>query len=102
MNAADRWAAANWEPMLSERSAEIHRFLAVLDKEQHIQAAQQHGVDMEEVGGQDGLRLASRNARQDCPARCGAGSMPASLRICHTVDGASLHPRPASSPWMRR
>lgn len=49
MNAADRWAAAKWEPMLSERSAEIHRFLAVLDKEQHIQAAQQHGVDMEEV-----------------------------------------------------
>jgi len=28
--------------------------------------------------------------------------MPASLRICHTVDGASLCPRPASSPWMRQ
>jgi hypothetical protein len=28
--------------------------------------------------------------------------MPASLRIRHTVDGASLFPRPTSSPWMRR
>jgi hypothetical protein len=45
---------------------------------------------------------ASRNARHACPARLGAGSMPASLRICHTVDGASLCPKPASSPWMRR
>jgi hypothetical protein len=45
---------------------------------------------------------ASRNARQVCPDRRGAGSMPASLRICHTVDGASVYPRPVSSPWMRR
>jgi hypothetical protein len=28
--------------------------------------------------------------------------MPASLRICHTVDGASLYRSPVSSPWMRR
>jgi hypothetical protein len=48
------------------------------------------------------LARASGNARQVCPARPGAGSMPASLRICHTVDGASLWPGPASSPWMRR
>ena len=40
-----------------------------------------------------------RNARQVWPLRRGAGSMPASLRICHTVDGASLYPRPVSSPW---
>ena len=33
---------------------------------------------------------ASRNARQVCPDRAGAGSMPASLRICYTVDGATL------------
>jgi hypothetical protein len=31
---------------------------------------------------------AVRNAAQVCPDRLGAGSMPASLRICHTVDGA--------------
>jgi hypothetical protein len=32
----------------------------------------------------------------------GAGSIPAPLRIFQTVDGASLWPSPASSPWMRR
>jgi hypothetical protein len=48
------------------------------------------------------LACASRNARQVCPDRVGAGSMLASLRICHTVDGASLYPNPVSSPWIRR
>ena len=43
---------------------------------------------------------ASRNARQVCPDRLGAGSMPASLRIRQTVDGAVLYPRPVSSPWI--
>jgi hypothetical protein len=32
----------------------------------------------------------SRNLRQVSAARRGAGSMPASLRICHTVDGATV------------
>ena len=27
---------------------------------------------------------------------------PATVRICHTVEGATWMPRPASSPWMRR
>ena len=48
------------------------------------------------------LAWASRNLRQLCPDRRGAGSIPASLRICHTVDGATAYPRPDSSPWMRR
>jgi hypothetical protein len=39
------------------------------------------------------LAWASRNARQACPDRVGTGSMPASLRICHTVDGAILYPQ---------
>ena len=30
------------------------------------------------------------------------GSMPTSLRICHTIDGASVYPKPVNSPWMRR
>ena len=32
---------------------------------------------------------ASRNTRQQSPERRGAGSMPPSVRISHTVDGAS-------------
>ena len=39
---------------------------------------------------------------QPGPSRRGAGSIPALLRICHTVDGATVMPSPASSPWIRR
>jgi len=80
-------------------ACQVHAPGAVLDEEQHIQAALEYGVDVEEVRGEDRLRLGLKEcARQVCPDRLGAGSMPASLRICHTVDGASLYPSPASSP----
>jgi len=36
------------------------------------------------------LACPARNIRQVCPDRLGAGSKPASLRLCHTVEGASL------------
>jgi hypothetical protein len=45
---------------------------------------------------------AARNSRQVGPARRGAGSIPACLRISHTVLGATRSPSRASSPWMRR
>ena len=47
------------------------------------------------------MACAARNARQVRPDRRGTGSTPVSWRICHTVDGATLYPKPASSPWMR-
>ena len=34
--------------------------------------------------------------------RVGAGTTPALLRMCHTVEAARPWPSPASSPWMRR
>ena len=40
--------------------------------------------------------------RPDSDDRFGAGSMPAFLRIAHTVDAAMLMSSRASSPWMRR
>ena len=43
-----------------------------------------------------------RNSVQVTSDRFGAGSMPLSLRICHTVEDAILCPRPTSSPCMRR
>jgi hypothetical protein len=44
-----------------------------------------------------------RNAARLGPAsRRGAGSIPAGFRIFHTVDGATLIPRPASSPRILR
>ena len=32
-----------------------------------------------------------RNSAQPGPSRCGARSIPALLRICQTVDGATVH-----------
>ena len=45
---------------------------------------------------------AVRNCRHVGPDRRGAGSMPAARRISHTVDGATVTPGFASSPWIRR
>jgi hypothetical protein len=73
----------------------VHPPPAMLDNEQDVQAAQQHSTGKKSAARMV-LARASRNARQDCPARRGAGSMPAFLRIRHTVDGASSWPRPTS------
>jgi hypothetical protein len=81
---------------------QVHAPGAVLDEEQYIQAAQEHGIDMEESAARIVLGCPARNASQVQPGRLGAGSTPASLRIFHTVDGAILYPRPVSSLWMRR
>lgn len=45
---------------------------------------------------------ARTNVRQLSDARWGAGSMPACLRIAHTLLAASGIPRRASSTWIRR
>jgi hypothetical protein len=43
-----------------------------------------------------------RNSAHPGPSRRGAGLIPAFLRISQTVDGATVMPSPASSPWIRR
>lgn len=43
-----------------------------------------------------------RKLAQVVEVRSGAGSIPASWRIAHTVDAATLMPSTRSSPWMRR
>jgi hypothetical protein len=49
-------------------------------------------------------RIASAWDRRNCGQvgtdRRGAGSIPAFLRISHTVEAAIFTPRPASSPWI--
>jgi hypothetical protein len=51
-------------------------------------------------------RIASAWERRNCGQagtdRRGAGSIPAFLRISHTVEAAIFTPRPASSPWILR
>jgi len=72
------------------------------DEEEHIDSLEEHRVDGEQVAGQDGVGLQVRNWRQVGPARRGAGSTLARLRIFHTVLEATVLPRPTSSAWMRR
>ena len=43
-----------------------------------------------------------RNCDQVTLEGVGAGSIPALLRICQTVEAARWWPSPASSPWTRR
>jgi hypothetical protein len=43
-----------------------------------------------------------RNVAQVVLVRWGAGSIPASLRISHTVEAATATPRTSSSPWILR
>ncbi|TKA01023.1 hypothetical protein FCI23_33480 [Actinacidiphila oryziradicis] len=43
-----------------------------------------------------------RKAAQLWRSRSGAGSIPCCFTISHTVEGATLMPRAASSPWMRQ
>jgi hypothetical protein len=75
---------------------------AMLD---HSQDLDLHAV--EETGGEEVSATIPcawdrRNPAQPGPSLRGAGSIPAYLRICQTVDGATVMPSPASSPWMRR
>ena len=76
--------------------------VAVLDcrKDVHLRAIEH--VSGEEVQRQDPLRLESQELRpaRAVPARSRVD--PGVLEVCHTVDGATMMPSPASSPWIRR
>jgi uncharacterized protein YkwD len=43
-----------------------------------------------------------RKSAQVLEARAGAGSIPASVKISHTVEAATFTPRTSSSPWILR
>ena len=77
---------------------EVHAATAVLDHDENVEAAQEDGVDVGEVDREDRVGLLRRNCRQVGPARRGAGSSPASLRIFQTVEAATEWPSPTNSP----
>jgi hypothetical protein len=83
-------------------AGEVDPATVMLDDEQHVKPAEKDGVDMEEVDRGDVLAWADRNCFQLAAVRCGAGSIPADLRISQMVEGAILCPRPVSSPQIRR
>ena len=70
----------------------------VLDHREYVQSGAAQGV----VSKKSQVRSASawerRKAAHVVEVRSGAGSIPASLRICHTVDAAVVVPRARSSP----
>ena len=65
---------------------DVHPPGGVLDDEEDVEAAQGDGVEVEQVAGEDGVGLRSRNCAQVGPARRGAGSIPAPWRIVQTVE----------------
>jgi hypothetical protein len=77
-------------------ACQVHAPGCVLDEEQDLQAAHKHGVDVEEVSRQDGMGLGGQERAPCLATPVGYGSMPASLRIFLTVDGATLWPRQVS------
>jgi hypothetical protein len=75
---------------------------AVLNDRKDVDLRAVEQASGEEVQRQDPLRLGLEELRQPGPSRRGARLIPALLRICQTVDGATVMPSPASSPWIRR
>ena len=83
-------------------AGQVHAPIVVLDKKQHVEPAQEDGVDAEEVSRGDRLGLRGQELLPADGCARGAGSIPAALRISQMVDGAILCPRPVSSPQIRR
>jgi hypothetical protein len=74
---------------------------AVLDDDQRVEAAEQHGVDVDEIGGDDAAGLGGKELLPGRAAAAGRGTDPASWRICHTVEAAIWWPSLTSSPCTR-
>jgi len=83
-------------------AGQVNAAIVVLDDEQHM-SRQRKTVSMwKKSTAAIVLAWAGRNCFQLAAARCGAGSIPAALRISQMVEGAILCPRPVSSPRIRR
>jgi hypothetical protein len=74
----------------------------VLDRDQRVDPPEEHSIHTHEVHSQNSLGLGGEDCRQVGPDRRGAGSIPASCRICHTVEAAMRWPSRISSPCTRR
>jgi hypothetical protein len=74
----------------------------VFDDREDVQTGSGQRDGFDEVGGQQRLGLRAEEVGPGGLDLSGAGSMPASRRICQTVEAATLIPRVSSSPWTRR
>jgi hypothetical protein len=78
----------------------VHVAAAVLDHDEDVEAAQEDGVDVGEIDGEDRVGLGGQELSPGGPARRGAGSRPALFKMFQTVEAATVWPRPTSSPWI--
>jgi hypothetical protein len=87
---------------VSRDPGQVHAAGAVLNDEQHLQAAREHGIDMEEIGRKDRLRLSVQKRLPSLPGPPGRGIDADVPEDPPHRRWRELVPRPASSPWMRR
>jgi hypothetical protein len=80
---------------------EVPAATVVLDHEEDVEAAQEDGVDVGEVDGEDGVGLGGQELAPGRPGPSGRGIEPAFFRIFQTVEAATAWPSPTNSPWMR-
>jgi hypothetical protein len=64
---------------MSGDPGQVHAASAVLNEEQHVPAAQEHGIDVEEVRGHDRLRLGFQEGPSGLPGPPGRGIDPGVL-----------------------
>ena len=74
----------------------------VLDEGKNVSSRSGQCPDFKEVGGEECLCLTTQEGRNVRWLRWGAGSMPLTLSISQTVEGATVIVRVVSSPWRRR
>jgi hypothetical protein len=78
----------------------VHRSTLQLDDEEHIELGEVHGVDGEQVRGEDALGLRGEKLPPGRRLR-GAGPRPCRRRMRRIELAETRMPRPRSSPWMR-
>jgi hypothetical protein len=76
----------------------VHVASAVLDHNEDIEAAQEHGVDVGEIHGEDRVGLRGQELPPGRPGPSGRRMSPALFKISQTVEAATIWPRPTSSP----
>ena len=81
---------------------DVYATAVMLNDDEDVEAAQQDGVDVGEVDGQDGMALGGQELALGRPGSSGRGIDSGAFMIFQTVDAATVWPRPTSSPCTLR
>ena len=79
---------------------DVHRSTLQLDDEEHVELGEVHGVDGEQVRGEDALGLRGEKLPPGRPT-AGSRTETVSARVRRIELAETRMPRPRSSPWMR-